>query len=83
MSPAPRHPCATISTRRRCAPPIVLALVLALDATDHGAVGALAPSLNHDFGITNTDLGLPGAGVDHRRSFRPWGTRWAAERAAR
>ncbi len=35
-----------------------LAAVLALDAADRGALGALAPSIKHDFGINNTDIGI-------------------------
>jgi MFS family permease len=37
---------------------VLLALVLALDAADRSAVGALAPSLKDAFGIGNTQIGL-------------------------
>lgn len=37
---------------------VLLALVLALDAADRSAVGALAPSLKDAFGIDNTQIGL-------------------------
>jgi MFS family permease len=37
---------------------LLLAAVLALDAADHGAVGALAPSLKAQFSISNAELGL-------------------------
>lgn len=37
---------------------VLLAVALALDAADKGAVGALGPVLQHDFHIDNSDLGL-------------------------
>jgi predicted MFS family arabinose efflux permease len=37
---------------------LALAAVLALDAADRTAVGALAPVLEHEFGIGNTAIGL-------------------------
>jgi len=36
----------------------LLAAALALDAADKGAVGALAPMLQHDFSLDNSELGL-------------------------
>ena len=37
---------------------VLLAAVLALDQADKGAVGALAPSIEHDFHVTHFDIGL-------------------------
>ncbi len=37
---------------------IILALILALDSADKGAVGAMAPQLEASFGIGNLDIGI-------------------------
>lgn len=37
---------------------IILALILALDSADKGAVGAMAPQLEASFGIGNLDIGV-------------------------
>ncbi len=37
---------------------VILALILALDSADKGAVGAMAPQLEASFGIGNLDIGI-------------------------